>query len=229
MADSQRIDDLRRRVQKDPASIAFAQLAEELRRAGQYQESVDICREGLEIHPAYLSARVTLGRSLLELNRLDEAAEELGQVLKSAPDNLAAIRGVGEIFMRRGMLREALDQFRAALTLAKNDPDLEMTVTELARKVEPKQPAAATEGLTFEQAQDEFLKNLPPPAAVNAPKPAPVNQDTAGGDRMPVAAGRAPETRTITAEEDRERTRRTVAALEVLLDSLNGPRTEPRP
>ena len=35
MADSQRIDDLRRRVPKDPASIAFAQLAEELRRAGR--------------------------------------------------------------------------------------------------------------------------------------------------------------------------------------------------
>ena len=34
MADNQRIEDLRRRVQKDPASIAFAQLAEECRRAG---------------------------------------------------------------------------------------------------------------------------------------------------------------------------------------------------
>jgi len=57
MADSQRIEDLRRRVQKDPASIAFAQLAEECRRAGQHQESVDVCRAGLAIHPAYLSAR----------------------------------------------------------------------------------------------------------------------------------------------------------------------------
>ena len=32
MADNQRLDALRRRVQRDPASIAFAQLAEELRR-----------------------------------------------------------------------------------------------------------------------------------------------------------------------------------------------------
>ena len=35
MAENSRIDDLRRRVQKDPASIAFAQLAEECRRAGR--------------------------------------------------------------------------------------------------------------------------------------------------------------------------------------------------
>src|SRR3954468_12103766 len=138
MADSQRIDDLRRRVQKDPASIAFAQLAEELRRAGHAQESVDACRAGLAIHPSYLSARVTLGRALLELNEIDQAADELRIVLKSAPENLAAMRAMGEIHLRRGDEVEALAQFRAALTIARNDPDLEETVADLARKLEPR-------------------------------------------------------------------------------------------
>jgi hypothetical protein len=41
----------------DPASIAFAQLAEECRRAGHNQEAVDVCRAGLELHPGYLSAQ----------------------------------------------------------------------------------------------------------------------------------------------------------------------------
>ena len=100
----QRIDDLRRRVQKDPASIAFAQLAEECRRAGHYEEAVNVCRAGLELHPGYLSARVTLGRALIELNQLDEALAELEHVLKSAPENLAAIRGLAEIHHRQGTL-----------------------------------------------------------------------------------------------------------------------------
>src|SRR6185436_13947959 len=104
MADSQRIDDLRRRVQKDPASIAFAQLAEECRRAGLYEEAVEICRTGLRVHPGYLSARVTLGRALVELNQLDEAQAALARVLESAPENLAAIRGLAEIHHRRGEL-----------------------------------------------------------------------------------------------------------------------------
>src|SRR6266704_618361 len=102
MAEHPRIDDLRRRIQKDPASIAFAQLAEEHRRAGQLQEAVDVCRAGLAIHPGYLSARVTLGRALLELNQLSEAQVELEVVLKSAPENLAARRGLAEIHHRRG-------------------------------------------------------------------------------------------------------------------------------
>src|SRR5882672_3426396 len=181
MADHSRIDDLRRRVHKDPSSIAFAQLAEELRRAGQYQESIDTCRAGLVLHPGYLSARVTLGRALLERNQLEEAQGELEHVLKNAPENLAAIRGLGEIHHRRGELKEALAQYRAALALARNDPDLEETVAQLARQVEPQKPAIPTDGLSFDQMESELLKLAPratvpaavAPAAQVAPPPPP--------------------------------------------------------
>jgi len=137
MADHSRLEDLRRRIQKDPASIAFAQLAEEYRRVGQFQESVDACRAGLTIHPGYLSARVTLGRSLVELQRLDDAQREFEVVLKSASENLAAIRGLAEIFHRRGALTDALTQYQAALALARNDPDLNQIVDELTRQLAP--------------------------------------------------------------------------------------------
>lgn len=102
MTEQSRIDDLRRRVEADPTSIAFAALAEEYRRAGQYEEAVAVCRTGLTRHPAYLSARVTLGRALLELNDLDAAQAELEAVLKIAPENLAATRALGDIQARRG-------------------------------------------------------------------------------------------------------------------------------
>jgi tetratricopeptide (TPR) repeat protein len=120
MSDNPRIEDLRRRVQKDPASIAFAQLAEELRRSGSLQEAVDVSLAGLALHPSYLSARVTLGRALLELDRLDQAQTELERVLAGAPENLAARRGLGEIFNRRGHSDEALMHYRLALALAPN-------------------------------------------------------------------------------------------------------------
>jgi len=172
MADDSRIDDLRRRVQKDPASIAFAQLAEECRRAGRLDEAVDVCRAGLDLHPGYLSARVTLGRALVELDALDDAQTELEFVLRSAPENLAAIRGLAEIHHRRGSLAEALMQYRAALALAKNDPDLQRTVADLEALVEPPPPPPVEDGLTFAEAEGEFLKNLPQPPLRPAPQPA---------------------------------------------------------
>ena len=97
MAENPRIEELRRRVKADPASIAFAALAEEFRRVGRYEEAVETCRTGLQRHPAYLSARVTLGRALIETGDFDGAREELETVLRTAPENLAAIRGLAQI------------------------------------------------------------------------------------------------------------------------------------
>jgi tetratricopeptide (TPR) repeat protein len=86
----------------DPASIAFAQLAEECRRCGEFQEAIRVCRVGLDRYPDYHSARVTLARALLALDQLDEAKAQFDLVLREAPDNLAAARGLDEIRQIRG-------------------------------------------------------------------------------------------------------------------------------
>ena len=168
MADNPRIEDLRRRIQKDPASIAFAQLAEEYRRAGQHAEAIDVCRAGLAVHPGYLSARVTLGRALIELGQDDDARRELEVVVKGAPENLAAIRGLAEIHHRRGALAEALAQYRTALSLARNDPELEETVNDLTRQLTPQKGPEPSDGLSFEQVQREMAGSYVPPAAPEA-------------------------------------------------------------
>ena len=97
MTDNPRIDDLRRRVQQDPASIAFAHLADEHRRAGDFQEAVRVCRAGLEHHPTYILAHVTLGRALMDLDQYAEARTEFEYVLRAAPDNLIALKGMEEL------------------------------------------------------------------------------------------------------------------------------------
>jgi predicted Zn-dependent protease len=98
----------------DPASIAFAALAEEYRRLGRHEEAIETCRAGLQRHPAYLSARVTLGRALIETGDYDGAREELETVLRSAPENLAAIRGLAQIHERLGHSAE-MDPHLAAM------------------------------------------------------------------------------------------------------------------
>ncbi|MEP6782602.1 MAG: tetratricopeptide repeat protein [Acidobacteriota bacterium] len=132
---------MRRRVQADPASIAFAQLAEECRRSGANDEAVGVCRAGLAHHPDYLSARITLGRALIELGRLDEAQSELMLVLNAAPENLPAIRAIAELHQQRGEMPEALGYYKRALELAKYDADLEHAVERIESVVTPPPPA----------------------------------------------------------------------------------------
>jgi tetratricopeptide (TPR) repeat protein len=114
MTDSPRLEELKRRVQRDPASISFAALAEEYRKLGLFAEAIETCRAGLQRHPAYLSARVTLGRALVEVGEFDEASVELEHVLRSAPENLAAIRALADIHRRRGEMPEKFDHLEAA-------------------------------------------------------------------------------------------------------------------
>lgn len=183
MIDDARIAELRRRVHADPASIVFAQLAEECRRAGNTEEAVAICRAGLAHHPNYLTARVTLGRALIELEQLDDAFAELTFVLAAAPDHLVAIRALAEIYQRRGMMREALVHYRRALDIAQYDTGLSKTVRQIEDAVAPAAPtppAPATIEELFDF--DALLAQLdskpgpePPPRPVSAPAPSPLD------------------------------------------------------
>jgi uncharacterized protein DUF4388/uncharacterized protein DUF4339/tetratricopeptide repeat protein len=89
-AGSSRVDDLRKRLEKEPGSRLFAQLAEELRKDGQLEEAINVCRTGLQKHPSYPSARITLARALIDSGDVAAARAELESVLQAAPDNILA-------------------------------------------------------------------------------------------------------------------------------------------
>jgi tetratricopeptide (TPR) repeat protein len=142
VVDISRIEELRRRIKKDPASIAFAQLAEEYRRAGRFTDAIETCRTGLKYHPGYLSAHVTLGRALIETGDLQAAADALSRVYAAAPDNLAAIKGLADIRHRRGERQEALALYGRAAALAPHDPELEHLIGLLTDELRESAPAA---------------------------------------------------------------------------------------
>lgn len=199
VSDESRIDGLKKRLQKDPGSIAFAQLAEEYRRVGRFQEAIDVCRAGLSRHPGYLSARVTLGRALLEIGDVASAERELTEVLRVAPDNLSAIRGIAEVHRKKGDIPEALEQFRTAFEMASPDPTIEEVVRDLRRE------AIATD-LTGDRA-----------GASHAPAgSAPVRPGSAGAQ----AAGAAGRTSQAAIAEDSRAARRTLTYLERWLQAI---------
>jgi len=156
MAENPRIEELRRRVEADPASIAFAALAEEYRRLGRYEEAIEICTAGLQRHPAYLSARVTLGRALLETGELDSAREQFQTVLRSAPENIAATRGLAQIHERLGHSTEM-------------DPHLAQLMREHAESMPPAPEPAPPKPV----AAPEPVRLAPKPLTPAEPEPEP--------------------------------------------------------
>lgn len=183
MGEHTRLNELRRRVQADPASIAFAALAEEYRRLGKYQEAIDACNDGLKRHPSYLSAHVTLGRALLEVGRFDEAEQQLQFVLRAAPENLAAIRGLAEIHHRRGehgydvAALSALHE-HAVASEAPPEPASEVATASVVEapapppQEPPSEPAPSSAAAQYDPPGTFELPELSRPAAIGIIEPA---------------------------------------------------------
>jgi tetratricopeptide (TPR) repeat protein len=158
-----RIEELEKRLAADPNSRMFVQLAEEYRKAGMLEQAIDCCEKGLKKHPQYPSARVLLGRALLEAGSFDRASAEFETVLKQVPDNILAHKFLGETYHRLGRLDEALKKYKVASTLAPEDTELGERIQEVQaelsggpRPAPPSQPVA------------------PPPPVAAMPQPPPV-------------------------------------------------------
>ena len=146
-----RIEELEKRLAADPSSRIFVQLAEEYRKQGLLENAIEICEQGLTKHPQYPSARVALGRALLEAETFDRASEEFEAVLAQVPDNILANKFLGETYHRLGRYDEAIQKYQIAQTLAPED-------TELEGKIEAVKAEKAGGG-------------PPPPAVANAAAP----------------------------------------------------------
>jgi tetratricopeptide (TPR) repeat protein len=145
VADS-RIDELRRRLERDPGSRLFAQLAEEHRKAGAHAEAIRVARAGLVQHPSYPSARLTLGRALLDSGDPAGARVELEAALRDAPDNILASRFLGQALDALGELGPALVQLQKTMKMAPGDRQLESQIVSLqARLRSPQSPTAPVE------------------------------------------------------------------------------------
>ncbi|HSF16749.1 MAG TPA: tetratricopeptide repeat protein [Vicinamibacteria bacterium] len=131
-----RIEDLQKRLEADPNSRIFVQLAEEYRKAGLLDKAIEVCRSGLQKHPHYPSARVALGRALLEAGQHDKASAEFESVLQAVPDNILANKFLGETYHSLGRLSEALQKYEVAHSLAPEDTELEERMGRLRGEME---------------------------------------------------------------------------------------------
>ena len=123
MAGNPRIDELRRKLDKEPGSRLFAQLAEELRKDGDLEDAIQVAREGLQKHSNYPSARMTLGRALFDTGDWSAARAEFELVLKGAPDNILASRLLAECLESLGDVPGAIARYRNCLLYTSDAAD----------------------------------------------------------------------------------------------------------
>jgi tetratricopeptide (TPR) repeat protein len=106
MASSARIDELRKKFDENPRRY-FAPLANEYRKAGDLEQAISICREYLPQQPGHMSGHIVYGQALFEKARFDESRHVFETALSLDPENLIALRHLGDIAREAGDKRTA--------------------------------------------------------------------------------------------------------------------------
>src|SRR4051812_4838233 len=114
MAISARIDELKKKFHENPRRY-FASLANEYRKAGDLDQALFICQEYLPQQPGHMSGHIVYAQTLYEMARYDDAKTEFEAALALDPENLIALRQLGDIARQNGEMREARTWYQRVL------------------------------------------------------------------------------------------------------------------
>jgi tetratricopeptide (TPR) repeat protein len=146
---------------KDPQSRIFAQLADAYRKSGMLDEAIEICTEGLKVHPSYGSARMVLARAYQEKGQDLEAEREFLEIIRNDPNNLLANRLLGDLLYKGGRVPQALERYQRVLKLTPLDREIKETLEKMEASLETSvaPPSTAIEELEekSEEAPEEAL------------------------------------------------------------------------
>jgi tetratricopeptide (TPR) repeat protein len=143
MSTTARIDELRAKFDENPRRY-FAPLANEYRKAGELAQAIAICREHLPRQPGHMSGHIVLGQALFEQAELDDARAVFESALALDPENLIALRHLGDIARLRGDASAARRWYGRVLDADPRNDDVEALLGALPARVTPPSAAAVT-------------------------------------------------------------------------------------
>ncbi|MDP1891252.1 MAG: tetratricopeptide repeat protein [Gemmatimonadaceae bacterium] len=108
----------------DPASLAFVALGEALRRRGELDHALRVALRGAERHPERADAHDLVARVSVDRGELERAIVEWETVLRLAPGDHGARKGLGFICFQLGRLEEAAAHLGVALAASPDDGSL---------------------------------------------------------------------------------------------------------
>lgn len=147
MADTGRLDELQRKFDENPKRY-FAPLANEYRKAGQPDVAIELCRTYLPQQPSHMSGYIVYGQALHDAGHADESAAVFKQALTLDPENIIALRHLGDISRDAGDSVGAMRWYGKVLELDPRNEEIAAYITSLAQpglqQRQPERPAPPT-------------------------------------------------------------------------------------
>lgn len=176
MASSARIEELQKKFDENPKRY-FAPLANEFRKAGDLEQAIALCRAFLPQQPAHMSGHIVFGQALFEAKQHEEARTVFETALSLDPENLIALRYLGDIARETGDIAAASSWYRRVLDADPRNDEIAALLAGLPAEGSVELPAA---GADAGSAGDIELALPEPAAAGAAPAAEPQAREDAG-------------------------------------------------
>ena len=135
MAYTSEIDKLEARFRDNPKGRNFAPLADAYRKAGLIDNAVDLCQNGLKLHPDYVSAHIVYARCLVDKKDDPAALGVFRKVLELDGENIIALRGLAELAERNGKFEDEVEWLTRLLNADPMNGDAAEALARAKRKV----------------------------------------------------------------------------------------------
>src|SRR5881394_1751690 len=142
--DYDRLRELQEKFEENPRRY-FAPLANEYRKGGQPKRAIEICRAQLSQMPGHMSGQIVYGQSLYEVGEFDEARQVFERALTLDPENLIALRSLGDMSLQSGNTTEARNWYTRLLDADPKDTAVIALVSEIEASSEAVPVAAPKE------------------------------------------------------------------------------------
>jgi tetratricopeptide (TPR) repeat protein len=156
MAGPSRIDELRKKFDENPRRY-FAPLANEYRKIGDFEQAIFICQEFLPQQPGHMSGHIVYGQALFESGRHDEARSVFETALALDPENLIALRHLGDIARAHGDNETARAWYRRVLESDPRNEEISAILASIETDGPPAQPSVPQAGSSPPDGQSSSL------------------------------------------------------------------------
>ena len=133
--DYDRLRELQEKFEENPRRY-FAPLANEYRKGGQPKRAIEICRSQLAQLPGHMSGQIVYGQSLYECGEFDEAKQVFERALTLDPENLIALRSLGDMSLQSGNTVDARKWYTRLLDADPHDAAVIALVSEIDASAE---------------------------------------------------------------------------------------------
>ncbi len=120
-----------------PTAEGHTYLGWALSNQGKLDEAIEQCHHAIEIDPDFGNPYNDIGVYLMQRNELDEAIpwlQRAKQAVRYEPRHFPYIN-LGHIYVQRGELIKAIEEFKGALRLAPDDERIQRQIDQLSAKL----------------------------------------------------------------------------------------------